>query len=149
MESTGLGKVYQDGEAIVRQGEPGDCMYVVQEGRVEIVSRTEQGEVQLALLGTGEFFGEMALFERSVRSATVRAVGPARVLTIDKKNLLRRVHEDPSLAFHLIQTMSSRLRMLGETLAEISAICEGRGAAFGEHEWVHAAAAAERDAPGK
>ena len=112
MESGALGKIYKDTEIIIQQGEPGDCMYVIQEGLVEIINETDRGEVQLALRGPGEFFGEMAIFERVVRSATVRALGEARVLTIDKRNLLRRIHEDPSLAFRLIQTMSARIREL-------------------------------------
>jgi CRP-like cAMP-binding protein len=112
MESGVLGKIYKDTEIIIKQGEPGDCMYVIQEGLVEIVNETDRGEVQLALRGQGEFFGEMAIFEREVRSATVRALGEARVLTIDKKNIMRRIHEDPSLAFRLVQTMSARIREL-------------------------------------
>jgi CRP/FNR family transcriptional regulator len=112
MESGELGKIYKDTEIIIKQGDPGDCMYVIQEGLVEVIKETERGEVQLALRGTGEFFGEMAIFEREVRSATVRALGQARVLTIDKKNFLRRIHEDPSLAFQLVQSMSARIRAL-------------------------------------
>jgi CRP-like cAMP-binding protein len=112
MESGALGKVYKDTEIIIKQGELGDCIFVIQEGLVEIVNETDHGEVQLAMRGTGEFFGEMAIFERAVRMATVRAIGEARVLTVDKKNFLRRVHEDPSLAFHLAQTMSARVREL-------------------------------------
>ena len=112
MTSGVLGKTYKDTEIIIKQGEPGDCMYVIQDGLVEIVKETDRGEVQLALRGEGEFFGEMAIFEREVRSATVRALGEARILTIDKKNFLQRIHEDPSLAFHLVQIMSSRIRDL-------------------------------------
>lgn len=107
-----LGKNYKDTEVIIKQGEPGDYIYVIQEGLVEIVKETDRGEVQLALRSEGEFFGEMAIFEREVRSATVRALGEARVLTIDKENFLRRIYEDPSLAFHLVQIMSSRIRDL-------------------------------------
>ncbi len=114
MGSGVLGKIYQDTEIIIKQGEAGDCMYVVQEGLVEIINETDHGEVQLAIRGAGEFFGEMAIFEREARMATVRAIGETRVLTIDKKNFLRRVHEDPSLAFHLVQTMSARLRELSK-----------------------------------
>lgn len=119
MGSSVLGKTYQDTEVIIKQGEQGDCMYVIQEGLVEIVKETDRGEVLLALRGKGEFFGEMAIFEREQRSATVRAVGEAQVLTIDKKNLLRRIHEDPSLAFHLVQAMSARIRKMSEEVAEI------------------------------
>ncbi len=116
MESGALGKIYHDTEIILKQGEQGNCMYVVQEGLVEIIRETDQGEVQLALRSKGDFFGEMAIFEREVRSATVRALGEARVLTIDKKNFLRRVQEDPSLAFHIMQSMSARIRELSKEL---------------------------------
>ncbi len=113
-----LGKLYRDGEDIVRQGNTGDSMYVVQAGRVEVVQRSVSGgEQHLAFLEAGDFFGEMAVFEKEVRSATVRASGEARVLKIDKKMLLRRIREDPLLAVNLLRTMSHRIRELN---AEIS-----------------------------
>lgn len=114
-----LGTVYKDGDAIVRQGELGDCMYVVQSGQVEVVQGTTGGEQRLAILGTGDFFGEMAVFEREVRSATVRAHGEARALKVDKKTLLRRIKEDPLLAVNLLQTMSQRIRDLNRQLAAL------------------------------
>ncbi|HUV27568.1 MAG TPA: cyclic nucleotide-binding domain-containing protein [Anaerolineales bacterium] len=79
----------------------------------------EEQEIRLGVRGEGEFFGEMAIFDRDVRSATVRALGDARVLTVDKKNFMRRVHEDPSLAFRLVETMSRRIRELGEEVARL------------------------------
>jgi flavin-dependent dehydrogenase len=114
-----LGKDYRDGEIIVRQGELGDCMYVIQEGHVEVLIESENHQVQLDILGKNEFFGEMAIFDREIRSATVRALGPARILTVDHKNLMRRIHEDPSLAYHLLQVMSDRVRRLGGEVAEL------------------------------
>jgi len=118
MDTGALGKTYQDGEIIVRQGDVGECMFVIQEGRVEVVAEKEEGEVHLAVREEGDFFGEMAIFERDVRSATVRALGEVRVLTVDKKNFLRRIHEDPSLAFRLVETMSNRIRALSEEVAQ-------------------------------
>ncbi len=112
-----LGKVYADGTDIVRQGDVGDCMYVVQAGRVEVVQATDIGEQHLAFLETGDFFGEMAVFEKETRSATVRAAGEARVLKVDKKTLLRRIKEDPLLAVNLLQTMSHRIRELNAEVA--------------------------------
>lgn len=109
----GLGKEYKDGDVIFRQGEVGDCMFVIQQGQVEVVVEEEDGrEVVVATRGEREFVGEMAIFEREVRSATVRARGDTRVLTIDKRNLLRWVHEDPSLAFRILQSLSHRVREL-------------------------------------
>ncbi|MBI2863332.1 MAG: cyclic nucleotide-binding domain-containing protein [Chloroflexi bacterium] len=90
----------------------GDCMYVIQEGQAEVVREAEGREISLRMLGKGDLFGEMAVVNREVRSASVRAVGDARVLTIDKKTFLRRVHEDPSLAYRILQTLSQRVREL-------------------------------------
>jgi CRP-like cAMP-binding protein len=111
-----LGKNYRDSEIIIRQGETGDCMYVVQSGRVEVVQSSEYGEQHLAFLESGDFFGEMSVFEKQVRSATVKSAGEARVLKVDKKTLLRRIREDPLLAVNLLQTMSHRIRDLDEEL---------------------------------
>jgi len=114
-----LGKVYQNGETIIRKGENGDCMYVVQEGCVEVVTNTDNQEVRLAILGKNEFFGEMAIFEHESRSATVRALGPARILTVDHKCFLRRIHEDPSLAYRMMEVMSNRVRNLTGEVAQL------------------------------
>lgn len=120
MTSAGLGKVYKDGDEIICEGDDGHCMFVVQEGEVEVIMNgDEDQEIRLGVRGEGEFFGEMAIFDRDVRSATVRALGDARVLTVDKKNFMRRVHEDPSLAFRLVETMSRRIRELGEEVARL------------------------------
>ena len=113
-----LGKVYRDGDVIIRQGDVDDCMYVIQEGQVEIVLESQGQENILTILDTGDFFGEMALFDKDVRSATVRALGNTKVLTVDKKSLMRRFLEDPSLAFRLVETMSKRIRELQDKVAE-------------------------------
>lgn len=115
-----LGKIYQNGEVIICQGETGNSMYVIQDGYVEVVKEISGQDIQLAVLEKDDFFGEMALFEKEVRTATVRALGTARILTIDRKNLLRRIHEDPSLAYRLLQIMSSRVRKLDDNYALFS-----------------------------
>jgi flavin-dependent dehydrogenase len=116
----GLGKIYHAGEVIVRQGEVGDCMYVIQSGKVEVVREHEGKEIRLAELGEGDFFGEMALFEKDVRSATVRPLGDVRVLTVDRKMFLRKIHDDPSLAFMIMQRMSKRLRELNAEITRMT-----------------------------
>ena len=116
-----LGKVYRPGEVIIRQGDTGDCMYVIQSGRVEVIREHEGAEIRLAVLREGDFFGEMALFETDVRSATVRPLGDVRVLTVDRKMFLRRLHDDPSLAFMIMQRMSRRLRELNEEISRMTA----------------------------
>lgn len=116
-----MGKPYAEGEYIVREGEVGDCMYVIQSGTVEVVQRRGEDEFCLAVLGRGDFFGEMALFEREVRSASVRALEEVWVLTLEKRAFLRRVHQDPSFAFRILEKMSGRIRALNERLVRIGA----------------------------
>jgi CRP-like cAMP-binding protein len=114
-----LGKVYGDGEIIIRQGESGDSMYEIQDGEVEVIQEKDGREVRLAVLGKGDFFGEMAIFEREVRSATVRVKGKVRVLTIDKRTFLRKITEDPSIAFRIVERMSRRIRDLDREIVRL------------------------------
>jgi CRP/FNR family transcriptional regulator len=115
----GLGREYEDGETVVRQGEPGTSMFVVQEGRCEVVRQVGARQERIGELAVGDVFGEMAIFEGETRSATVRAVGPARILTVDRRAFLRRVQEDPSLALDVLRALSQRVRRLGREVAEL------------------------------
>jgi CRP-like cAMP-binding protein len=122
MRDGALGRLYRDGESIVLEGEVGDCMFAIQTGRVEVV-HTEPGggEVVLATMEVGKTFGEMAVFQKEKRSATVRAKGEARVLTIDKRTFLARVQEDPTLAFQTVRNLCERLRQSSDELLELRA----------------------------
>lgn len=111
MERSALGKSYKGGETIVRQGEKGNCMYVIQSGEAEVLIGDENGRtIQLAVLSKGDFFGEMAIIQEEVRSATVRAISEVRAIVVDKRIFLRRVHEDPSFAFRIMEKMATRIR---------------------------------------
>ncbi len=94
-------------------------MYVIQSGKVMVVQYENGKGVPLAELKEGDFFGDMALFEHKVRSATVRAIEEARVLTVDKRTLLLRIQEDPSIAFRIMQKMSLRIRKLDDEMVRI------------------------------
>ncbi len=94
-------------------------MYMVQAGAVEVLTQSEGELIPLRVLGAGEIIGEMSLFDREVRSATVRAKGEARLLTIDRRTFLSRVQEDPSLAFNVVKTMSRRIRELSDELTRV------------------------------
>lgn len=124
MDEGRLGREYADGEVICRQGEIGDRMYVIQAGQVTVIREADGTEIFLAELTAGDIFGEMALFDRSPRSATVRAKGPAHILTLDKRTFLRGVHEDPSLAYRILQKMCERIRRL---TCQVSARQQSRG----------------------
>jgi CRP-like cAMP-binding protein len=118
-ENNALGMTFKDGEAIIRQGDTGDAMYVIQEGHVEVVVKLNGIETVLAIRNQGDFFGEMAIFNREIRMATVRALGDVRVLSVDKRNLMRRIHEDPSLAFRIILALSQRIRELSDEVVRL------------------------------
>ena len=118
-EPGALGRLYADGETIIRQGELGDAMYVIQEGRVQVVREQNGKEVILGLMEEGKIFGESAIFENQPRSATARALGPVRILTIDRQNFLRRIHEDPSLAYRMLRDMSRRVHELSAEIAQL------------------------------
>jgi flavin-dependent dehydrogenase len=114
-----LGKVFHDGDVIVKQGDLGNCMYVILAGRVEILQQQSNRDVRLAVLQQGDFFGEMSLFEHEVRSATVRAIGEVRIVTVDQETFLQHVHSDPSLAFRIVRGMSHRIRTMNDELARL------------------------------
>lgn len=110
MKEKKLGHHYKDGETVIKQGTTGNCLYVIQQGRVEVISERDGKEIKVAELGETDFFGEMGLFEKDVRSCTVKALGDAKILTIDKKNFYQSIHKDSSLAYRLLEKMSNRLR---------------------------------------
>lgn len=114
-----LGRQYADGEVICRQGESADGMYIIQTGRASVVREENGTTVFVTELTAGDIFGEMALVERQPRSATVRAAGTARVLTLDRRAFMRQVHEDPSLAYRILEIMSRRIRRLDAQVAEL------------------------------
>ena len=112
-----LGKDYADGEIICRQGEIGDRLFIVQTGLAVVLREDEGTEGIVGVLRPGDIFGEMSIFDRQPRSATVRARGASRVLTLDKRWFLNHIQEDPSLAWRVLQQMSRRIRSLD---AEVS-----------------------------
>jgi CRP/FNR family transcriptional regulator, cyclic AMP receptor protein len=122
MNEGALGRIYNDGELVICQGDVGDCMYVVQEGKLEVFVENNGEEIHLAYLTVGDLFGEMAVLENEVRSASVRAVGDVRLLTLDKNNFLTRIHQDPSLAYRLMQRLSSQIRLLVKEISHLKAL---------------------------
>jgi transcriptional regulator with GAF, ATPase, and Fis domain len=115
-----LGALYPTDGVIFREGDQGDVMYVIQEGEVRISKTTDTGEVTIATLGAGEFLGEMALFDKKVRSATATVSTTARILTVDKKKLFATISRDPTLAFKIIETMCQRIRQLDDKLSALA-----------------------------
>ena len=102
--------VVGDGEDIVREGDVGHDMYIVQSGQVRISKRTTHGEVVLATVDRGDFLGEMSLLESLPREATARAVGETRLLVLSRGGLLFRLRRDPTFAVKMLNHLSCRPR---------------------------------------
>lgn len=94
------------GTTLLREGTPGDRMYVLQEGDVEI----RVGDRVLERVGPGGFFGEMALIDHAPRSATVRAATDVRVVPIDEARFVRLVQDTPGFALAVMRGLAKRLR---------------------------------------
>jgi CRP/FNR family transcriptional regulator, cyclic AMP receptor protein len=100
---------FEPGTVLFEEGQPGDYMYVVQSGEVEI--RRQVGETQrvLAVLPAGEFFGEMAILNGRPRSATAVVRTPARLLVIEGKTFEAMLRARPEIALRIIKTIAARL----------------------------------------
>ena len=78
---------YQDGMVIFKEGEPGHSAFVLVSGQVEILKKTTNGLVSLAMISPGEVFGEMGVVDRSNRSVTAKAIGDVIVEVVDQPGL--------------------------------------------------------------
>lgn len=104
------GKEFNVGDVLFREGEAGSVMYVVQSGAVRISKRVGAEEKTLAVLGVGEFIGEMAILNNKPRSATATVTeGPMRCLVIDAQTLSSMVTKNSEIALRLIKKLAKRL----------------------------------------
>ena len=102
------GESFPAGHTIFAEGDPGNAMYVVLEGEVEV---TIDGSV-VESLGPGEPFGEMALIDRLPRVATVIAKSPCKLVAIQEKRFLFMVQQTPYFALQIMKVMAERLRKM-------------------------------------
>ena len=93
-------------EVIFREGDKADALYIVQSGQVEI----HAGHRVVAILGPGEFFGEMSLVDPAPRSGTAVAVTDVVLVPVSEKAFLRIVSETPSFALDLLRLFVRRIR---------------------------------------
>ena len=100
---------YKEGETIFKAGDPGDCMYAVVDGRVEIQLHGET----IDHIGPGEVFGELGLIDAQPRSATAVAETDCRVAVIGEKRFLRLVEQVPRFALQMMRVITERLRRHG------------------------------------
>jgi CRP/FNR family cyclic AMP-dependent transcriptional regulator len=113
LDRVGYVRLARRGEHVVREGDSGSEMFVIQRGEVEIRKHTAGHDVVLAILGRGEFFGEMSLLESLPREADAIVVSEdASLLVIGQGALLMRLRRDPTFALELLHGLSRRVRRL-------------------------------------
>jgi CRP/FNR family cyclic AMP-dependent transcriptional regulator len=104
-----FGKEFKRGTVLFREGEPGKEMYVLQSGRVAISKKARDVEKVLAVLGPGEFFGEMAIISNKPRNASATVEEDARLLVIDPKTFEMMIRGNAEIAVRMIKKLSDRL----------------------------------------
>jgi len=111
---------YHDGEIIFEEGDPGNEMYFVEEGRVRIVGSYKLTKKVLAIYEKGDFFGEMILFGGKTRSAAAVAIGTTRLLPVTRETLSSQIQSRPEIAMALLETLSNRIRNDIQTIGKLA-----------------------------
>jgi CRP-like cAMP-binding protein len=114
-------RVLVPGEIVFDEGEPGDELFVVQYGEIELTRRGLGGQRRVARFGAGDFFGEISALEGARRSARAVALGPACVLRLDRVTLEAMCVGEPEIALRLIRGLAQRLLDAEHRLAQVDA----------------------------
>jgi CRP/FNR family cyclic AMP-dependent transcriptional regulator len=104
-------RTYSAGERIFAAGDAGHCMYVLTAGSVAISVGADAEDVEIHRLGVGECFGEIALLEDGVRTATATAMAsPTTVLEVDKARFVYLVGQQPAFALTVMRSLARRVQ---------------------------------------
>jgi CRP/FNR family cyclic AMP-dependent transcriptional regulator len=111
---------FTKGDVLFREGEPGDRMYVIIDGKVKLGQTSVDGrESLLAVLGPGEMFGELSLFDPGLRTSTATALTEAVVVGLSHEQLQPWLDGRPAVAAALLQALARRLRRTNEAMADL------------------------------
>ncbi len=114
-------KAYPRNTTIIAAGDPTDALYIVISGRLKVMMSDDEGrEVILAILGSGEFFGEMGLIDDAPRSATVIAIEPCELLTISKADFKKCLSENFDIAMAVMRGLVKRLREADKKIGSLA-----------------------------
>ncbi|WP_098456521.1 Crp/Fnr family transcriptional regulator [Sanguibacter antarcticus] len=108
------------GDVLFDEGQPGDRLYIIREGKIKLGRRSGDGrENLLAVLGPGEMFGELSLFDPGPRSLGASAVSDSVLYELEHSALITALEENPGVAKHLLTALARRLRRTNEALADL------------------------------
>ncbi|MCK4593943.1 cyclic nucleotide-binding domain-containing protein [bacterium] len=112
---------FQSGETIFKQGTPGDYFFYIASGAVRVWLQLEDGgDQELAVLGPGQFFGELALLDKEPRTAGVEAIENCEVWKLESEEFLNLLRNNANMAVKLLQVVGSRLRRADEIIQMLS-----------------------------
>jgi CRP/FNR family transcriptional regulator, cyclic AMP receptor protein len=112
---------FEPGEVVFREGDASDTCYVVREGHARAIHEHGDGRtITLATFGPGDIFGELAMFEDELRSATVEAIEPTSVVAVLGPDMRRLMTEHPDISMRLVVALAGRLRETNERLTRQS-----------------------------
>ncbi len=119
LEQTAQLRSYAAGKNIFQEGDPGDGLYTIFEGRVQITCLVGRDQRRvLSRLGAGDFFGEMAVLDDQPRSATATAEKDSKVYFIAREDMLKILSRSPGLAVGLVREFSTRMREFNHCYTE-------------------------------
>jgi signal-transduction protein with cAMP-binding, CBS, and nucleotidyltransferase domain len=105
------------GETVIKEGDTGETMYLIIKGEVSVIKgQGGDHEIELDRISEGDYFGEMALFEDVLRSATIRTEQESRLLVLHKQEFKEIVREYPQIALTICKVLSGRIRKLHKKL---------------------------------
>lgn len=125
---------HKAGTILFEQGEPGDVMYVIESGAVELIRSKDENKRVLAILRTGEFFGEMAIVSQRPRSATAVVREDVRLLVMESDALSTMMRENAEIAARILRTLVSRLDLANRKLEILLWYSESPDAVQSEQE---------------
>ena len=112
---------YETGESLCKQGETGDCAFLILSGNADIRVNTNQGEKTVASVGSNDVVGEIAIICDVPRTATVVATSDMEVLTISKDDFLKLLVEFPEISLNVMRVLAQRLENTTRDLADAKA----------------------------
>lgn len=107
-----FGITINPGEHLFKEGDEGDKMYIIQQGNIRISKIIEGTDHELAVLGKGDFFGEMAIVTNEKRTATATALNKTDLLAFDKQGFLSLINKNAKIALNIIEKLCRRLQKL-------------------------------------
>jgi len=111
---------FNTGQIIFHMGDPGGLLYIIISGKVKISYASSDGhEAVLAILGAGDFFGELALLDDSPRSASAESIEPTATLTLHRDEFLSFIDNNPAFSRQVLTVLARRIRHLNNQISDI------------------------------